>query len=213
MISIPKPGKEPSFRDAVRKIVQDEYKGYEEVVRRLEADVESLRRTISDLKDRTGSTDFKKVVDVNSAVKAGVSDMRQKLSNIISQQEERIAENKRLIKVLEDRLNEVAAGKPGKAASPPKDLENMKTDLRTFEKNVFEQFDQIHKTISNMSATFAAKSRDFDSMMGRLNRFQDEARALSSENFIREVASMKMRLERLEAAVAELKSREPVVIE
>lgn len=216
MISIPKPKKEPSFRDAVRDIVKDEYKGYGEILRRLEADVADLRKKLEALKDAGAAhPDLGKVGSLEAKVKSTVSEIRQNFSKTISGQEERIAENRRSIKALESRIEGFDSGKgSGRTGKlPPKALEDVKSDLQTLEKNVFEQFDQMHKTVNELTSALDTKSREFNSMMTRLNKFQDEARVLSSENFIRDFSAVKLRLDRLEKAVTELKAREPVVLE
>jgi len=211
MIPIPLPSKEPSFRDAVKKIVQEENKSYVETLRRLDADVQAMKKA-ADGKDRGGiSVDVRKLDTLESTLKVAMSEMRQKFSDVISQQETRMTDNTKSIRALETRLaeNMDRGGKGG----PPKGMDDVKTDLKTLEKNVFEQFDQLHKGMAELSATLATKTRDFDIAMGRLGRFQDEAKALNSDNFIRDVTALKMRLERAETALAELKTREPVIIE
>jgi len=214
MIPIPRPEKEPTFRDAVKKIVQEESKVYNESVRRLEADTQGLKKVLADAKDRGPiSVDIKKLDSMESTLKTAMADMRQKFSSVISEQEARIADNAKAIRALETRLAE-AAGKGAKGGGgSPKDMDDVRTDLKTLEKNVFEQFNQMHKMLDDLSTSLTAKTRDFDAAMGRLARFQDEARALNSDNFIRDVSALKMRVDRAEAALTELKSREPVIIE
>jgi chromosome segregation ATPase len=206
MISIPKPRKEPSFRDAVRKIVLEEMKGYGEVLRRLEADVDAIKKTVETLRGAGA-----KGMDADT-FKGSLSELREKFSKVISEQESRIAGNARAIKFLESRMED--AGTPAKPAKlSQKAVDDVKSDLKTLEKNVFEQFDQMHKNVDSLTTALDAKTRDFSSMMDRLSRFHDEARTLNSENFVRGMSSMKLRLDRLEKAVAELGSRGPVVIE
>lgn len=196
---------EPSFKEAVRKIVQEELKGYPETVRRLEGEIESLKRTM----ERPTGTDQGKVASLEEKIRNDLSEMRKNFSKTISDQETRINEIQRLIRSLDEK----SYSSKGSAAPSSKALDGVASDMKTLEKTVFEQFDQLHKTVNDLATKLSAKTRDIESMMPMLNKFQDEARALSSENFIRDLGSLKSKISAMERMLNDLKTREPVVLE
>lgn len=195
--------KEPSFKDAVKKIVQEEMSGLSQRIARLEGEIESLKKTPS------AGVDTGKLSSVEEKVKKDLSEMRQNFSKAISDQEARINENKGLITSIEGRVESAGKNK----VKLNKSDQAVRDDLKALEKNVFEQFDQMRKSVEDLGAKLNAKTKDFESMMSLLNKFQDEARALSSQNFITDMGTLKSRLMVIEKAVADLKAREPVVIE
>jgi len=195
---------EPSFKEAVRKIVQEELKGYPESAKRLEGEIESLKRT---MERPTG--DPGKIASLEEKTRNDLSEMRRNFSKTISDQEARINETQRLIRSLEEK----SYSSKGAAAPSSKALDGVVGDMKTLEKTVFEQFDQLHRSVDELATKLSAKTRDVESLMSMLNKFQDEARALNSENFIRDLGSLKSKVSAMERVLNDLKTREPVVLE
>lgn len=200
---------EPSFKEAVRKIAQEEFKDYSDLAHRLEGEMESLRKGLEALDGKSSKSATTTALE--QKVRDDLSEMRKNFSKTISEQETKIVDIQKLMRSLEERMDAIKSG--GGKPVPTKAVDNISADMKTLEKTVFEQFDQIRKSVDDLSMRLTAKSRDIDSVMSMLNRFQDEARALSSENFIKDMGTMKLKINKMEKEVTELEAREPVVIE
>ena len=196
----------PALRESMR-LALEELKDYKETIRRLEEEVKVLREVLESFKKEQGKREEAGAAKPGSREDAG--HVRQSLSRAISEGEERIAENRRAIMDLEVRLKSKASDGGRIGAS---EVAGIRSDLKSLERRVFEQFDHINKTVSEISSALAS-GRGKEASLGGVGKAGAEGPSREESELAKDLTAIKKRLERLEAEAKKLESRMPIVLE